>query len=169
MVAKTLEKAPPLHKTRIDLPEDVREKIVSRLNQSLASLLDLKTHTKQAHWNVKGKDFYQLHELFGTLATEAEAYVDLVAERITTLGGTALGTARLSASASVLPEYPHDIFQGSDHIRALSDRYATLAKHVRESSDFADEAGDASTADLYTEVSRGLDMRLWFLEAHVQS
>jgi starvation-inducible DNA-binding protein len=169
MATSTLQKAPPLHKTRIDLAEDVREKVVSRLNQSLASVLDLKTHTKQAHWNVKGKDFYQLHELFDTLATEAEAYVDLVAERITTLGGTALGTARLSAGASVLPEYPHDIFQGSDHIRALSDRYAALAKHVRESSTYADELGDASTADLYTEISRGLDMRLWFLEAHVQS
>jgi starvation-inducible DNA-binding protein len=169
MGTPTLQKAPPLHKTRIDLSEDVREKVNARLNQTLASMLDLKTHTKQAHWNVKGKDFYQLHELFDTLATEAEAYVDLVAERITTLGGTALGTARLAAGSSVLPEYPHDIFQGTDHIRALTDRYAVLAKHVRESSDYAGELGDVSTADLYTEISRGLDMRLWFLEAHVQS
>jgi starvation-inducible DNA-binding protein len=169
MAPQTITKAPPLHKTRIDLSEKVREQLIERLNQTLASVLDLKTHTKQAHWNVKGKDFYQLHELFDTLATEAEAYVDLVAERITTLGGTALGTARLSAAASVLTEYPHDIFQGADHIKALADRYAALAKHVRESSEFADEQGDASTADLYTEVSRGLDMRLWFLEAHIQS
>lgn len=157
-----------LHPTRNDLSQDIRQKSITCLNKTLAGMLDLKTHAKHAHWNVKGKDFYQLHELFDQLATELEAYVDLIAERVTAIGGTALGTVRSAAGASLLPEYPLDASQGQEHLRALSDRYAILGKHVRESIDATDEAGDAGTADLYTEVSRGLDQRLWFLEAHLE-
>ena len=165
---KTASRVKILHPSRIDLPESVREQVVTQLTQTLAGTLDLKTHVKQAHWNVKGKDFYQLHELFDQLAKELEAYVDLVAERITALGGTALGTVRQAAESSLLAEYPADIFQGMDHVRALSERYAALGKHTRASIDMTDDIGDRDTADLYTEISRGLDQRLWFLEAHLQ-
>ena len=155
--------------TRIDLSANVREAIVAILNQTLAATLDLKTQLKQAHWNVKGKDFFQLHELFDEMASEVEEYIDMVAERITALGGTALGTARIAADASILPEYPLDAVDGEDHVTALADRYAIYGKHVREAIDKTDELGDADTADLYTEVSRTIDKRLWFLEAHLIS
>ncbi len=158
-----------LHPTRIDLSEPTRVKVIELLNQSLAATLDLKTQVKQAHWNVKGKDFFQLHTLFDEIATEVEEFVDLIAERVTTLGGTALGTARVAAQNSILPEYPHDIYTGEEHIQALADRFGAFAAHVRTSIDHCDELGDATTADLYTQVSRGVDMRLWFLEAHTQA
>ena len=77
-----------LYATRIDLSEDIRAKVVGILNQTLAATLDLKTQTKQAHWNVKGMDFYQLHLLFDEMAGELEEYVDMVAERVTALGGS---------------------------------------------------------------------------------
>lgn len=153
--------------TRIDLAADIRQKVAEMLNQTLAATLDLKTQVKYAHWNVKGLDFYQLHELFDEMATELEAYVDMVAERVTTLGGTALGTARIAAANSILPEYPLDIVDGIEHINALADRYGAYAAHLRAAIDNTDELGDADTADLYTEVSRDIDKRLWFLEAHL--
>ncbi|MFE4107953.1 DNA starvation/stationary phase protection protein Dps [Almyronema epifaneia] len=153
--------------TRIDLSADIRAQVVDVLNQTLAATLDLKTQTKQAHWNVKGMDFYQLHELFDEMAGELEGYVDMVAERATALGGTAMGTARMAASGSILPEYPVDAILGEEHVTALAERYAAYAKHVREAIDATDEMGDADTADLYTEISRTVDMRLWFLEAHL--
>ncbi|MDJ0600611.1 MAG: DNA starvation/stationary phase protection protein Dps [Crocosphaera sp.] len=153
--------------TRIDLSADIREKVVSILSQTLATSLDLKTQAKQAHWNVKGLDFYQLHELFDTLAGELEGYVDMVAERITALGGTAMGTARIAANESLIPEYPFDAVEGVEHIRALAERYATYGAHLREAIDKTEELGDADTADLYTEMSREIDKRLWFLEAHL--
>ncbi|MDJ0843281.1 DNA starvation/stationary phase protection protein Dps [Crocosphaera sp.] len=153
--------------TRIDLSAEVREGVVSLLSQTLATGLDLKTQAKQAHWNVKGLDFYQLHELFDTLAGELEGYVDMVAERITALGGTAMGTARIAANESLIPEYPFDIVNGIEHIQALAERYATYGAHVRAAIDKTDELGDADTADLYTEMSREIDKRLWFLEAHL--
>ncbi|NJL87036.1 MAG: DNA starvation/stationary phase protection protein Dps [Leptolyngbyaceae cyanobacterium SM1_1_3] len=153
--------------TRIDLPIDTRTQVVDVLNQSLAASLDLKTQTKQAHWNVKGMDFYQLHELFDEMAGELEEYVDMVAERVTALGGTAMGTARMAASGSILPEYPVDAIAGEEHVTALAERYAAYAQHVREAIASADNLGDADTADLYTEISRTVDKRLWFLEAHL--
>jgi starvation-inducible DNA-binding protein len=153
--------------TRIDIPAEVRAQVIAILNKTLAATLDLKTQTKQAHWNVKGKDFFQLHELFDELAGELEEYVDMVAERVTALGGTAMGTARVAASESILPEYPYDAIDGEEHVVALSDRFGAYAEHVRAAIDKTDELGDADTADLYTEISRTIDKRLWFLEAHL--
>ena len=156
-----------MYPTRIDLPQEIREKVANLLNQTLAATLDLKTQTKQAHWNVKGMDFYQLHELFDEMATELEEYVDLVAERVTALGGMALGTARIAAAQSILPEYDLDAVGGIEHINALADRYAAYGAHLREAIDTTDNWEDADTADLYTEISRTIDKRLWFLEAHL--
>jgi starvation-inducible DNA-binding protein len=153
--------------TRIDLPLEVRSQIVTLLNRTLAATLDLKTQAKQAHWNVKGSDFLQLHELFDTLSGELEEYVDLVAERVTALGGAPLGTARVAAADSILPEYPFDAVDGPEHVAALADRYAIYAKHVRSAIDQTADLGDVDTSDLYTEISRTIDKRLWFLEAHL--
>jgi len=159
--------ATKLYKTRLDLNEDVRSKVITLLNQSLATTLDLKTQTKQAHWNVKGVDFYQLHELFDEMAAELNEYVDMVAERVTALAGVALGTARVAAANSVIEEYPLDITGGKEHIIALADRYAAYGAHLRSAIALSEEFGDADTADLYTEISRTIDKRLWFLEAHL--
>jgi starvation-inducible DNA-binding protein len=153
--------------TRIDLTADIRLEVVAILSQTLAASLDLKTQVKQAHWNVKGLDFYQLHLLFDEMAGELEEFVDLVAERITALGGTAMGTARIAAAQSILPEYPYEITTGIEHVTALAERYALFAAHLRSGIEQTDSLGDADTADLYTEISRAIDKRLWFLEAHL--
>ncbi|MGY6529638.1 MAG: DNA starvation/stationary phase protection protein Dps [Cyanobacterium sp.] len=156
-----------LYSTRLDLSEEVREKVATLLNQTLATTLDLKTHTKQAHWNVKGKDFYQLHNFFDEMAGELEGYVDMVAERVTALAAVALGTAKVAATNSVLEEYPLTAVTGEEHLKALADRYAAYGAHLRKAIDVTDGLGDADTADLYTEISRTIDMRLWFIEAHL--
>jgi len=160
---------PKMHKTSIDLDAETREQIVALLNQQLADTFDLYSQTKQAHWNVKGAQFFQLHELFDKLAAELLDQVDTVAERSTTLGGTALGTARMAAAKSRLPEYSADIFGGRESVEALVQRYSELAATTRAAIDRADELGDVDTSDLFTGVSRGLDKSLWFLEAHLQA
>jgi starvation-inducible DNA-binding protein len=156
-----------MHKTSIDISLENREQLVSLLNKQLADTFDLYSQTKQAHWNVKGRDFFQLHELFDKLATGLTDHVDTIAERATALGGTALGTTRMAASASRLPEYP-EIVEGLESVAALAERYGKLAASTRAAIDAATELGDADTADLFTEVSRDLDKSLWFLEAHLQ-
>lgn len=157
-----------LYPTRIDMSAGTRTQVVGLLNGTLATTLDLKTQVKQAHWNVKGMDFYQLHLLFDEMAGELEEYIDMVAERITALGGLAVGTARSAAADSILPEFPFDIVEGKQFVTALADRYAPYAKHLRAAIDKTSELGDADTSDLYTEISRVIDKRLWFLEAHLQ-
>ncbi len=157
-----------LHATRIDLPEETRKQIVEMLNQTLAATSDLRSQVKQAHWNVKGMNFFQLHEMFDEMADQLGEYIDMVAERATALGGIARGTVRMAAADSILPEYPVDITDGIDHVTALADRFASYGKHLRENIDRADELNDQDTNDLYVEVSRTIDKYLWFLEAHLQ-
>jgi starvation-inducible DNA-binding protein len=154
--------------TRIDLPAEKREALAALLNQSLADVFDLYSQTKQAHWNVKGKDFYQLHVLFDEIAAELLEFSDEIAERVTALGGYATGTVRMSAGSSTLPEFPPDAVDGMACVAALSERFAHFGGHVRQAIDESDELGDQGTADLYTEVIRTVDKRLWFLEAHLQ-
>lgn len=158
-----------LHETKIDIAKGKREKLIGILNQSLADAADLKSQAKQAHWNVKGPNFIALHELFDQVATELDTHVDDLAERITTLGGVAMGTVRLTAENSSLAEYPHEISDGTAHVDALSSALADFGKKARKNIDETDELGDKDTADLYTGVSRGVDKLLWFVEAHNQA
>ncbi|HTS72420.1 MAG TPA: DNA starvation/stationary phase protection protein Dps [Gaiellaceae bacterium] len=155
--------------TRIDIPENAREELVALLNARLADTFDLYSQLKQAHWNVKGSDFIQLHLLYDQVAESVLEYVDEIAERATALGGLALGTARLAAEASSLDEYPLDAVDGMDTVAAIADRLAAYGAAVRTAIDTSTERGDLDTADLFTEVSRGIDKHLWFVEAHLQS
>jgi starvation-inducible DNA-binding protein len=157
-----------MFRSRIDLAVPVREQVVERLNQQLADTLDLYSQAKQAHWNVKGAEFFQLHELFDMLAAAVLGYVDLIAERVTALGGTARGTVRMAATASRRSDYPLDAVDSLEHVDALAERFASDAATVRAAIDTAAATGDADTADLLTEISRGIDKHLWFLEAHLQ-
>ncbi|HEY1066909.1 MAG TPA: DNA starvation/stationary phase protection protein Dps [Pirellulales bacterium] len=157
-----------LHKTKNDLPLETRTKMVKLLNARLADLGDLQTQTKQAHWNVKGPHFIALHKLFDDIYAAVGEYVDLTAERLVQLGGTAMGTARLTAANSTLPEYPHDIYDGAAHVDALSTALATAGAHIRKAISEGEDADDPDTVDVLTEISRGLDQWLWFVEAHNQ-
>ncbi len=154
--------------TRIDLSSDQRQPVIELLNQQLADLFDLYSQTKQAHWNVKGAQFIGLHELFDKLAGELSGFVDLVAERVTTLGGVAMGTARMAAQQSRLPEYDVNVVDSMPVVDAMARRFAVAAAGARSGIEEADDHHDADTADVLTEVSRGLDKALWFLEAHLQ-
>lgn len=158
-----------LHPTHHDLPEATRRKVVDLLNQHLADTLDLGTQIKQAHWNVKGPSFISLHLLFDEAAGQVGELIDEIAERAVQLGGTALGTARVAAQNSRLPEYPLDIFDGKAHVEALAKALASVAKSTRAAIDQAAALGDADTADLLTGGSRTLDTLLWKVEAHGQA
>ena len=125
------EDATRTFRTHIEIPAEKRAQLIDHLNQSLANSFDLLSQTKQAHWNVKGKDFYQLHLLFDMIAGELVEFVDLFAERVTSLGGYATGTARMAAANSELPEYPTDAIEGKAHVAALVERFGRYAAHLR--------------------------------------
>jgi starvation-inducible DNA-binding protein len=156
------------HQTALDLPADKRTAAVRILNQQLANLFDLASQTKQAHWNVRGPEFYQLHKLFDDLYAPLGEHIDAVAERAVTLGGFAMGTVRCAAANSALEEFPLE--PGAlEYVKALAKRYAQAANSVREAIDGTADLGDADTADLFTQISRDLDKSVWFLEAHFRA
>lgn len=158
-----------MFRTRNDLPEDIRIKSVEPLKARLADCSDLQTQTKQAHWNVKGPNFIALHELFDLINEALQEYVDEIAERTVQLGGVAEGTARMVAKRSSLAEYPAKAIDGRSHAKALSTALAAFGKGARKAIDQANDLGDLDTADLFTEVSRGIDKWLWFVESHLQA
>lgn len=156
-----------MHKTKNDLPEKVRTKVIGLLNARLADSVDLMHQAKQAHWNVKGPTFIALHKLFDEIVDDAEEYMDLVAERVVQLGGTAEGTIQNAAKRTTLKEYSLTISAEREHVEALSSALASYGKAVRAAIDESDSFGDKDTADLFTEISRGVDKWLWFVEAHL--
>jgi starvation-inducible DNA-binding protein len=158
--------APVLFATKNSLPEDVRAQVVPLLNQRLAKCADLQTQCKQAHWNVKGPSFIGLHELFDDVYAAVGEYVDLIAERVVQLGGVAEGTARIVAERSTLLDYPLTLRAGAEHVAALSDALAAFGRAARVGVEEMNALEDTDSADLLTEVSRGVDKWLWFVEAH---
>ncbi len=168
----TTEKAPAqahrMHRTRNNLSSNAKSVSIDLLNARLADGIDLALATKQAHWNLKGPQFIGIHLMLDGFRTEQDEWNDTMAERAVQLGGTALGTTQTTASMTKLSPYPTDVYAVADHLAALIDRFSTYANALHDSIDQADEAGDADAADIFTEVSRGIDKQLWFLEAHVQ-
>ena len=160
--------APRLYPTKNDLPEASRLEVIGLLNQRLADCIDLQTQCKQAHWNVKGPTFIALHKLFDEINEDVEAYVDLIAERIVQLGGIAEGTVGVVEGRSTLVDYPLTLSTGAEHVAALSDALAAFGRTVRLGIEEMNELEDAGSADILTEISRGVDKWLWFVEAHQQ-
>ncbi len=160
--------APRSHATHNKLDSNAKKVSVELLNARLADMIDLALITKQAHWNVKGPTFIGVHLMLDELRAAVDEYVDKTAERGVQLGATAFGTSQVLNKSSNVEAYPLDIYRVGDHLKALADRFGNVANAVRANIDEVDEAGDADTADLFTEVSRGLDKWLWFIEAHLQ-
>jgi starvation-inducible DNA-binding protein len=164
-----LDESTKMYETENDISLKQRTEMNKLMNQRLADAVDLQMQMKQAHWNVKGPSFIGLHELFDKVDEAVEAYVDMIAERIVQLGGIAEGTVRVSAAKSRLAEYPLAIADGLSHVEAVARALSTFGYEVRNTIAEAEDLDDADTADLFTEVSRGIDKWLWFVEAHSQA
>ena len=157
-----------LYSTKNDLPESARREVIGLLNQRLADCIDLQTQCKQAHWNVKGPTFIALHKLFDEVNEDVEEYVDLIAERIVQLGGIAEGTVGVVEARSTLIDYPLTLSTGAEHVAALSDALSAFGRTARLGIDEMNDLEDADSADILTEISRGVDKWLWFVEAQQQ-
>ncbi|WP_269845848.1 DNA starvation/stationary phase protection protein Dps [Paracoccus yeei] len=150
------------------LTDNARKTAIAELNARLADAVALSAAIKQAHWNVKGRNFIAVHELFDQVFKNLQVHVDEMAERVQQLDGVAVGTVEKVAKASSLKEYPTDLTKAEDHIQAICERMRDYGAKVREGIDTTDEAGDADTADLLTAASRTADRDLWFLESHLE-
>jgi starvation-inducible DNA-binding protein len=150
------------------LTDNARKTAVAELNARLADALTLSAAVKQAHWNVKGRNFIAVHELFDSVFASLQLHVDEMAERVQQLDGTAIGTVEKVAKASSLKEYPTDLTKAEDHLKEICARMRDYGEKLRAAIDVTGEAGDADTADLLTAASRAADKDLWFMESHLE-
>jgi starvation-inducible DNA-binding protein len=157
---------PIVHPTHNTLSEKIRSQSIEILNKHLAAAIDLHAQAKQAHWNVRGPGFIAIHELFDRVAEQVERYSDHLAERAGGLGGTAHGTIQVAVKQSFLVPYAHGIADTAKHLFAVAASLAAFGQSVRHAIREATEFGDVDTADLFTEISRGIDKQLWFIESH---
>jgi starvation-inducible DNA-binding protein len=158
-----------MHHTHNSLPEKVREQMVELLNARLADTADLAQQVRTAHWNVKGPQFIALHKLFDEIYEDISEHMDTVAERCAQLGGTVLGTMRVAAQQSQLPEYPLEITQGDQHVAEVAERLGIYGELCRNAIEQADKVDDQGTSDMFTEIVRMIDQWTWFVEAHQQA
>lgn len=155
-----------MQKTHNTLSEKIRIQSVELLNKHLAAAIDLHAQVKQAHWNVRGPGFIAIHELFDRVSVEVENFSDMLAERAAGLGGSANGTIQVAIKESFLIPYPLGIADESKHLFAVSSALAAFGGSIIEAIGNSTEIEDPTTADLFTEISRGIDQQLYFVESH---
>lgn len=155
-----------MHQTHNTLSENIRTQSVAALNKHLAAAIDLHGQIKQAHWNVRGPNFIAIHKLFDDVAEVVLGASDLLAERAAGLGGTAEGTVQVATAKSFLIPYELGVADEAKHVFAVSAALAAFGQAVRDAAGISATQGDTTTADLFTEISRGIDQQLWFVESH---
>ena len=146
-----------------ELNQKVRTQMVDLLNANLANAIALRLAVKQAHWNIKGRGYIGVHELLDEVSARLGLGADTMAERVAILGGFAKGTLEVVSKDATLEAYPVEESDIGKHIEALKQRFMAVGGDLRKAIDEADEAGDADTADLFTEVSRAIDKDAWFI------
>ncbi len=158
-----------MYPTKNSISEKSRIQMAGLLQIHLCNSIDLMMQAKQAHWNVKGSNFFGLHGFFDHVAESTERYVDQIAERIVQLGGTAEGTLQSTAKHTELPVYPLNISQSNHHLTALAFALATYGERIRSAISLAQELSDPVSVDIFTEISRGADKYLWLVESHLNA
>jgi starvation-inducible DNA-binding protein len=156
-----------LHMPIKGLKDNAIKTSVETLNACLSDAIALRLALKQAHWNVKGRNFIAIHELFDAVYKRVGDGVDVMAERIQVLGGVAKGTVETVASAAKMKPYPTDLVEDVKHVAEIASRLADVGGRVRKAIDTVSEAGDEGTVDIFVAISRQLDKDMWFVESHI--
>ncbi len=151
------------------LADNARKDLIDVLNARLKDTVALTLAVKQAHWNLKGRGFIGVHELLDDVAAHLRDAADLMAERAVILGGIAVGTAPEVARESKIEPYPDDIIAIEDHVSALTQRFMSYSKLLRDAIERSEDAGDPGCEDLFTEVLRAAEKDAWFIGANAEA
>lgn len=153
---------------QIALSENARAASVDALNQILVDTMVLRDLYKKHHWQVAGPTFYQLHLLFDKHFTEQVALIDLIGERVQTLGGLALAMAHDVAARTKIERAPEGRDQVPVQLSRLLDAHEVIIRQVREAIKLTADNDDWGTNDLLmSDVLRTHEKQVWFLSEHL--
>jgi len=148
----------------IGINEHDRQDIANGLSKLLADTYTLYLKTHNFHWNVTGPMFQTLHLMFETQYTELALAVDLIAERIRSLGVYAPGTYKQFAALSSIKE-EDGIPKAQDMIRLLVEGQESVVRTARSLYDVVEKANDEATADLLTQRIQLHEKTAWMLRS----
>ena len=166
--APELQRFGTLRSLPIGLPAKAKTESCRLLNEILSDSMVLYALYKKHHWLVAGPTFYQLHLLFDKHAEEQNEIIDVLAERVQSLGGIAVGDPRHAAELTSIPRPP----DGAEEVAVMIDRtlraHETVIAKVREAIESTEESKDWGTNDLLMgDVLRTHELQVWFLSEHV--
>jgi starvation-inducible DNA-binding protein len=152
----------------VGLDENVRRASVEALNQTLADTTVLRDMYKKHHWQVTGPTFYSLHLLFDKHYQEQAELVDMIAERIQSLGGVSIAMAQDVAEMTKLSRPPRGREEVPVQISRLLEGHQTILEEARKSATQAAQRGDDGTNDLFvSNVIRTNEAQSWFISEHL--
>ena len=152
----------------IALPAEARIESAQLLNAVLADSMIMYALYKKHHWLVAGPTFYQLHLLFDKHADEQLELIDLLAERVQSLGGIAVGDPRHAAELSTIERPPNGAEEVPAMIHRLLDAHETVITKVRAAIKKTDKNEDWGSNDLLmSDVLRRNELQVWFISAHL--
>jgi len=152
----------------IGLDAKVRLANATALNQILVDTIAMYNLYKKHHWQVAGHTFYQLHLLFDKHAAEQLELVDLLAERVQTLGGVAIGMPHDVAERTKLERPPLGVEEVPVMIDRLLEAHEVILTETRQLAQKANDNGDLGTNDiLVSDVLRTNELQVWFIGEHV--
>jgi starvation-inducible DNA-binding protein len=157
-----------LREMPIGLSPDVRTEVAHLLNKVLADTRVLYDLYKKTHWLMRGRTFYQLHLLMDKHAEEQEGLVDVLAERVQTLGAIAVGDARHVAELTSIPRPPDGAEEVPAMLSRLLEAHEMIIDETRQAAGRANDLGDDSSNDiLVSNVLRTNELQVWFVAEHL--
>jgi starvation-inducible DNA-binding protein len=142
---------------------------IDNLNQLLADTITLRDLYKKHHWQASGPNFYMLHLLFDKHAHEQTELVDLLAERVQTLGGVSIAMAADVAEATLIPRVPKGREDTASQLARLLQAHEMILLEARAMARTSAISGDLGTNDIIvSDVIRTSELQVWFLAEHVQ-
>src|SRR2546428_7766401 len=152
----------------IALSHDARMESCQLLNQINADSIILYNLYKKHHWLMRGPTFYQLHLLLDKHAGEQLALIDLMAERVQTLGGVAIADPRHVAEVTTIPRPPNGVEEVPAMLSRLLEAHEIIIEKVREAIRKTAQSGDDGTNDLLmSDVLRTNELQVWFIAEHL--
>ncbi|MDQ7909747.1 DNA starvation/stationary phase protection protein [Phytohabitans sp. ZYX-F-186] len=152
----------------IALSNEVRAESCQALNRILADSQILYSLYKKHHWLMRGLTFYQLHLLLDKHAEEQLELIDMIAERVQTLGGVAVGDPRHVAEITTVPRPPNGAEEVFAMLSRLLEAHEIVIAKVRDAIEATDRSGDAGTNDiLVSDVLRRNELQVWFIAEHL--